>query len=69
LRRRLAALARVARRTLLSGPQPRLSVEQLARDVEVAGMARGLLDHVQDDSAQVGDLIAERTGVTSPWRR
>src|SRR5262245_19642618 len=34
-------------------PEPRLPVEQLSGDVQVTGMPRGLLDHVQDNPAHV----------------
>ena len=46
-----------------AGAEAGAAVEELAGGVEVAGVAGGLLDHVQDDPAQVGGLGAERVGV------
>jgi Arc/MetJ family transcription regulator len=40
-------------------PEPGASVEQLACDVEVAGVPGRLLDHVQHDPAQVGGLSGD----------
>ena len=38
-------------------PESSLAVDQLPGDVEVTGMSRRLLDHVQDNPAYVGRFL------------
>ena len=52
------------------GPRPASwpSISSLA-DVEVTGMSRGLLDHVQHDPAHVRRFVHLRVAVPAAWRR
>ena len=44
-------------------PEPGLPVEKFPGDVQVTGMPRGLLDHVQHDAAQVRRFVLSRDAV------
>jgi hypothetical protein len=51
-------------------PEPGTPVDQFADQIQVAGVPRGLLDHVQDDPPKVGDLRRENTvGMTADRHR
>jgi hypothetical protein len=39
-------------------PEPGFSVEQFTGDIEVTGVPCGFLDHVEDDAAQVREILA-----------
>ena len=38
-------------------PEPGLAVEEFSGDVQVTGMSRGLLDHVQHDPAHIRRFV------------
>ena len=48
--------------------QPGRAVEELPSDVQVPGMPRGLLDHVQDDPTNIGWLESTKP-VLAQWGR
>jgi hypothetical protein len=50
-------------------PEPGLAVDQFPGDVQVTGMSRGLLDHVQHDPAHVWRFVHLRVAVPAAWRR
>ncbi len=44
------------------------TVNEFARDVEVTGVSRGLLDHVQHDGAHVTGQVCQVGGCRTTWR-
>src|SRR5438477_190972 len=44
-------------------PEPGLAVEELAGDIQVTGMARGFLDHVQHDPAHIRRFVSPGNAV------
>jgi len=53
----------------LARPEPGPAVEQFPGNVQVTGMPRGLLDHVQHDPAHVGRFVHIRVAVNAKRRR
>ena len=58
----------IPRVEMFSGSESCLSVDLLPDDVEVTGVSCRLVDHVQNDRAEIGDLICDIAAGPPSWR-